>query len=120
MDDAIKAVQGVTERQRQIFNGTVRSLKWIFPSFPGKLKDSIIMKKPQTGEGNWTCVKEFMWWTIDMEAGTATLLERKSQEFLKLLAIPFTQLRIGRKELKRLVGKICSMHLSVPGAVAHI
>ena len=34
--------------------------------------------------------------------------------------IPPTQHRIGRKDLERLVGKLRSMHLAVPGAVAHL
>ena len=33
--------------------------------------------------------------------------------------IPATQHRMGRKDLERLVGKLRSMHLAVPGAVAH-
>ena len=33
--------------------------------------------------------------------------------------IPATQRRMGRKDLERLVEKLRSMHLAVPGAVAH-
>ena len=34
--------------------------------------------------------------------------------------VPATQLRMGRKDLECLVVKIRSMHLAVPGAVAHL
>ena len=34
--------------------------------------------------------------------------------------IPPTQRRMGRKDLERLVGKLRSMHLAVPGVVAHL
>ena len=34
--------------------------------------------------------------------------------------IPATQRRMGRKDLGYLVGKLCSMYLAVPGAVAHL
>ena len=34
--------------------------------------------------------------------------------------IPPTQRRMGRKDLERLVEKLRSMHLAVPGAVAHL
>ena len=34
--------------------------------------------------------------------------------------IPATQHRIGQKDQERLVGKIRSMHLAVPGVVAHL
>ena len=34
--------------------------------------------------------------------------------------IPPIKRRMGRKDLERLVGKLCSMHLAVTGAVAHL
>ena len=34
MDEVITSVQGGMEQQHQIFGGTVRSLKWLFLSFP--------------------------------------------------------------------------------------
>ena len=55
-----------------------------------------------------------------MEAGIVTLPERKFEELLTLADIPTTQCRMGQKDLERLVGKICSMHLAVPGVVAHL
>ena len=64
--------------------------------------------------------KEVLGWHINTEAGTVALPERKYLELLQMLAILATQRRIGRKELKRLMGKLCSMHLAVPGAVAHL
>ena len=72
------------------------------------------------GEGDWICKKEVLGWPIGTEAGTVTLPELKHLELLQLLAIPATQLRVGRKELKCLVGKLHPMHLAVPGTVAHL
>ena len=46
--------------------------------------------------------------------------ERKLEELLTLVNIPPTQRRMGRKDLERLVGKLHSMHLAVPGVVAHL
>ena len=57
---------------------------------------------------------------IDTEAGKVALPDQKHPELLQLLAIPATQRRMGRKELKRLVRKLHSMDLSVSGAVAHL
>ena len=34
--------------------------------------------------------------------------------------IPATQRRMGRKDLEHLVGRLCFMHLAMPGAVAHL
>ena len=78
------------------------------------------VKKLLAGEEDWECVKEVLGWTINTEAETVALPERKLQELRDLLDIPTSQRRMGRKELERLVGKLRSMHLAVPGAVAHL
>ena len=78
------------------------------------------MKKLVAVEGDWTCVKEILRWILGTEAGTVTLPERKLEELLPLVNIPPTQRRMGRKYLERLVGKLRSMQLAVPGAVAHL
>ena len=66
MDDMITLLQGGPEQQHQVFNGNVWSLKWIFLSLPRKTKDSVSVKKIQSGEGNCTCVKEVPGWTINI------------------------------------------------------
>ena len=38
MDDAITAVQGGPEQQRQVFNGIARALNWLYLYLPGKTK----------------------------------------------------------------------------------
>ena len=120
MYDVISVVQGGADCQHRVFDGTVRALKWLFLSLPGELKDSVSVKNIVAGEGYWTCVKEVLGWILDTEAGTFTLPERKLEELLTLVDIPTTQLRMGRKDLERLVGKLRSMHLVVPGAVPHL
>ena len=61
-----------------------------------------------------------MGWQINTEVGTVALLEQKHLELLQLLAILATQRRMGQKELENFVGKLRSIHLAVPGAVAHL
>ena len=51
MDDVIPVVQGGPDRQHRVFDGTVRALKWLFPSLPGELKDLVSVKKVVAGEG---------------------------------------------------------------------
>ena len=51
---------------------------------------------------------------------TFTLPEKKLKEILTLVYIPATQRRMGRKDLERLVSKLRSMHLAVPGAAAYL
>ena len=78
------------------------------------------VKKLLAREGDWECIKEVLGWIIDTKAGTIALPERKLQELRDLLDIPTSQRRMGRKELEHLLGKLRSMHLVVPGAVAHL
>ena len=120
MDDIISAVQGVLEIQHQVFDSIVCAFKCMFTSLPEESKDWVIVKKLLAGEGRWNCVKEILGWIIDMDSGTVTLPERKIQELQYLVAIPKTQWRMGRKYLERLVGNLRSIHLAVPGAVAHL
>ena len=48
--DIITAVKGGPELQNQVFEITARALKWLFPSFPDKAKESVSVKKIQVGE----------------------------------------------------------------------
>ena len=78
------------------------------------------MKKLLEGEGDWICVKEFLGWILDTEAGTVNLPENNLKELLTLVDIPENHCMMGRKDLERLVGKIRSMHFALPGAVVHL
>ena len=78
------------------------------------------VKNLLTREGYWGCVKEVIAWIIDTEEGTFAPPDRKLQELRDLLYILTTQKSMGRKDLKRLVGKLHSMHLAVPGEVPHL
>ena len=82
MDDIISVVQGGLDHQHRVFDGTVRALKWLFPSSPMDSKDLVSIKKLLAGEGYWTCAKEVLGWTLDTEAGTITFLERNSGNYL--------------------------------------
>ena len=49
MDDMIEVVQGGAEQHFQVFDSTLRDLKWIFPPLPGGTKDLAIMKISRWG-----------------------------------------------------------------------
>ena len=57
MDDVISTVQGGPDCQHQVFDSTICSLKWFFPSLPGESKDSVRVKNLMAGEGGWNCAK---------------------------------------------------------------
>ena len=42
MNEVISVVQGGPDCQYQVFDGTVRALKWIFPSSPVELKNLVL------------------------------------------------------------------------------
>ena len=118
MDDVIFAVQDAPKHQQRVFYGTVRSLKWLFPSLPGDSKDLVSVKTLLAGEGDWTCAKEVLGLTVDTKAGTVSLPKRKIWELLTFVDILETQCRMVQKDLKRLVEKLRYINLPVPGAVA--
>ena len=84
----------------------MRALKWLFPSLPGESKDYVIVNKLLAVEGDWTCDKKVLGWSIYTEAVTVALPERKLRELLTLVDITASQNRMGQKELYRLVGKL--------------
>ena len=63
----------------------------------GDLKDSVSVKKIVAGEGDWTCFKEVLGWTLNTEEGTVTLPERKLEDLLTLVDIPATQRRMAER-----------------------
>ena len=85
------------ERHHRVFGGTVSALKLLFPSLPVEYKYLVSVKKLLVGESDWTCVKEVLGWTIDMEAGTVSPPLRNLWELLTLVDLPATQRRIGWK-----------------------
>ena len=69
--------------------------KMYFSILPEETKYSVKVKNLMEGKGNWTCVKEVLWWPIDTEAGMVGLPEGKHLELLQLLSIPATQRHMG-------------------------
>ena len=56
---------------------------------------------------------------MNTDEGTLRLSPKRKAELGTLLDIPPSQRRISTKKLERLIGKLRSMHLAVPGAVGH-
>ena len=56
---------------------------------------------------------------VDTEEGTLRLSPKRKAELGTLINIPPLQCQISTKNLERLIGKLCSMHLVIPGAVGH-
>ena len=73
MNDTIIVVHGGTELQRQVFNGTLQSLKWFLLYFTGETKDLVRIKKLRVGDRDCTFVKEVLGRMVDAEASTIAL-----------------------------------------------
>ena len=56
---------------------------------------------------------------VDTKDVTLILPPKRKAELGTLLNIPPSQRRISTKKLERLIGKLRSMHLAIPGAVGH-
>ena len=63
--------------QHLVFDGIIRAVKCLFLSLPGELKDLVSVKNIVAGEGDWTCIKEVLRWTLVTKAGPVNLPERK-------------------------------------------
>jgi hypothetical protein len=110
--------QGDLSQQTRITELALREIKRIFPSLPSEIKDFVSLKKASSGDGDWANLKELPGWVVDTANGTLRLSSSRRAELLSLLDIPPTQRQMSRKKLEWLIGKLHSMHLAVPGAIA--
>ena len=56
---------------------------------------------------------------VNTKDGTLRLSPKRKAELKTLINIPPTQRWMSTKTLERLIGKLRSMHLAIPGAVGH-
>ena len=71
------------------------------------------------GYRDWATTKEILGWIVNTNEGTFRLYPKGKADLGTLLEIPPSQHQISTKKLEQLIGKLCSMHLAVPGAVGH-
>ena len=71
------------------------------------------------GDGDWATTNEILGWVVDTAAGTLSFSPKRMAELGTILKIPPSQRQISTKNMGRLIGKLRSMHLAVPGAVGH-
>ena len=119
MDNLICANQGGASQQHRILVLTLCTLKKIFPSVPGEIKDSTSLKKRLARDWGWKTTKEVLVRVVDTNTVTLWLSMKHKTEILYLPNIPPSRRRMAVKSLERLVGKLWSMHLEVPGAIGH-
>ena len=119
MDNLNCVAQGDPSQQCQVTELVLRAIKTAHPSLPGELKDSVSIKKALAGDGNWSLIKEILGWVLNTTSGTLHLSDKRRRDLKKLLTIPHTQLRLSRKKLKRLIGKLRLIQLAVLGVIRH-
>ena len=120
MNDLLCAAQGDPAQKQRVSYLTISSLKEILPSLPDKMKDSDILKKILSLDGDWGRVKKILVWVIDTHRGTLSLSSKIGLELLSLLEITTNQCHILVKNLLRLIGKLLSMHLVIMGPTRHL
>ena len=97
----------------------IRSLKEIFPSAPGDIKDSATLKKALASDVDWRTTKEILVWVVDTDKGTLLLSLKPKARLISLLDTHPTHCRVAVKSLEHLINKLWSMHLAVPGSIGH-
>ena len=90
MDDLLCSTQGYPYQQQRVLDLTIRELKKIPPSLPDEVKDSSILKKALSWDGDWARVKEILGWAIGTQQGTLSLYSKRQLYIISLLAIPTT------------------------------
>ena len=119
MDNLIWASPGGTAQQQRVLELTLCALKEILPSITGEIKDSASLKKGLAGYWEWKKTKEILGWVVDKKKGTLWLSTKLKAYLLSLLNAPHTRQLMAVKFLERLIGKLRSMHLAVPGAIGN-
>ena len=119
MDNLICANQGGAAQQHRILDLTLCTIKKIFPSVPGEIKYLTSLKKGLARNWGWKTTKEILVWVVDTNKVTLWLSMKHKTELLYLHSTPPSRRRMAVKSLERLVGKLRSMHLEVPGAIGH-
>ena len=117
MDGINCLTQREDQQQQRLTEIVLRTLKSVYPTVDGELKDSISLKKVKAGDGYWSVSKEILGWMINSASGTISLSPKRITDLAILLNIPPTQHRMSRKKLERLIGKLRSMHLVIMGAI---
>ena len=76
MDNLLCSTQGYPYQQQRVLDLTIRELKKIPPSLPDEVKDSSILKKALSWDGDWARVKEILGWAIGTQQGTLSLYSK--------------------------------------------
>ena len=79
------------------------------------------VKKLRKGDGALEKVKVVLGWLINTVAGTIKLAPHCLKRLLELLnTFPWSRRNCPKRELQRLLGKIRSMILAIPGGVGYL
>ena len=85
MDYLLCDAQGDADQQHRVLELTLRSPKEIFPSIPGEIKNSVILKKALGSNGYLSTTKYILGWVMETDKGTMLLSFKHKTELLSLL-----------------------------------
>ena len=71
------------------------------------------------GDRDCATTKDILGWIVNTNEGTLRPSPKRMANLETHLDIPPSQRQIYTKKLERLIGKLRSVHLAVPGAVGH-
>ena len=95
------------------------AIKETYPPLLRKIKDLVNLKKALAGDGDWNTAKEIIRWVVNTDKGTLHLTATCITDLVSLWTLPPTQRRLSEKRLERLLVKLRSIHLAIPGEIRH-
>ena len=117
MDDIVTAYQCGPKSQFQLFDRTLKYLKWILPYLAQEINEPVNTNKIIVRKGGWNWKKIILGWKVNTEQGNLSFPNYNRANLLYILDILYAQNLIGQKNIWVFIGGIHSMQLAVPIAV---
>lgn len=122
VDDFIAAAQGDKPTLMRVRRSLLHAIDDVFRPLeagdPSTRKEPTSVKKLRQGDACWATLKEILGWIIDTKRMTLSLAPRRAERLRHLIyeEFPNHRKRATIKDWHRLLGKLRSMTLALPGS----
>jgi hypothetical protein len=121
VDDFIVLAQGNTTRRKRVKRALLHSMDRVFRGLDDTdgphQQEPASVKNLLKGDATWATWKTILGWVLDTVEKTIQLPPHRVERLHAILAgIPSTQSRTSTKKWQKVIGELCSIALTVPGA----
>ena len=121
VDDFLGLAQGPRHRRRHVCRTLFHALDKVFWPLDRQdnkqRKEFLSMKKLEAGDCSWSTCQTILGWIVDSVNMTITLPPHRVALIKEIVSsIPCTQRRVGVDKWHRVLGKLHSMAIALPGA----